>query len=88
MAGDGGLRQWQVVNEVNHLAHVPYSFFAIKYDHPSIYCIIDNFTYSVQTFLLVIHGLGHVSFGCTVIKISLFRSFFFPFPNSNLIMPS
>ena len=31
MAGDGGLRQWQVVNEVNHVGHVPDSFFAIKY---------------------------------------------------------
>ena len=36
VAGDGGLRQWQVVNEVNHVAHVPYSFFAIKYDYRSI----------------------------------------------------
>ena len=29
MAGDGGLRQWQIVNNVNHDAHVPDSFFAI-----------------------------------------------------------
>ncbi len=29
MAGDGGLRQWQIVNNVNHDAHVPNSFFAI-----------------------------------------------------------
>jgi uncharacterized protein (DUF608 family) len=28
LAGDGGLRQWQVVHNVNHLAHVPHSFFA------------------------------------------------------------
>ncbi len=29
LAGDGGLRQWQIVNNVNHDAHVPYSFFAL-----------------------------------------------------------
>ncbi len=29
LAGDGGLRQWQIVNNVNHDAHVPHSFFAI-----------------------------------------------------------
>ena len=28
LAGDGGLRQWQVTHNVNHLAHVPHSFFA------------------------------------------------------------
>lgn len=30
MAGDGGLRQWQISNRVAHDAHVPDSFFAIK----------------------------------------------------------
>jgi non-lysosomal glucosylceramidase len=29
LAGDGGLRQWQIVNNVNHNGHVPGSFFAI-----------------------------------------------------------
>ncbi|MEA3337888.1 MAG: GH116 family glycosyl-hydrolase [Chloroflexota bacterium] len=29
LAGDGGLRQWQIGNNVNHDAHVPDSFFAI-----------------------------------------------------------
>ncbi|GAB4349312.1 MAG: non-lysosomal glucosylceramidase [Candidatus Abyssubacteria bacterium] len=29
MGGDGGLRQWQIFNNVNHSAHVPYSFFAL-----------------------------------------------------------
>lgn len=29
LAGDGGLRQWQIANNVNHDAHVPHSFFAI-----------------------------------------------------------
>jgi non-lysosomal glucosylceramidase len=29
LAGDGGLRQWQIVNNVNHDAHIPDSFFAI-----------------------------------------------------------
>jgi non-lysosomal glucosylceramidase len=29
LAGDGGLRQWQIVNNVNHDAHVPNSFFAV-----------------------------------------------------------
>jgi len=29
LAGDGGLRQWQIVNNVNHDAHAPDSFFAI-----------------------------------------------------------
>jgi uncharacterized protein (DUF608 family) len=28
LAGDGGLRQWQIVHNVDHLAHVPHSFFA------------------------------------------------------------
>ncbi len=28
LAGDGGLRQWQVLHNVNHLAHVPHTFFA------------------------------------------------------------
>ncbi|XP_028403641.1 uncharacterized protein LOC114526285 [Dendronephthya gigantea] len=35
LAGDGGLREWQVVNEVCHLAHVPNSFFAIKVEDES-----------------------------------------------------
>eukprot|EP00117_Sycon_ciliatum_P030672 scpid21673/ scgid5143/ Non-lysosomal glucosylceramidase; Beta-glucocerebrosidase 2; Glucosylceramidase 2 len=30
VGGDGGLRQWQVVNEVSHNGHVPDSFWAIK----------------------------------------------------------
>ncbi len=30
LAGDGGLRQWQIVNNVNHDAHVPNSFFAVQ----------------------------------------------------------
>ena len=30
IAGDGGLRQWQVSNHICHLAHVPDSFFAIR----------------------------------------------------------
>ena len=30
LAGDGGLRQWQITNTVNHVAHVPDSFFAIR----------------------------------------------------------
>ena len=29
LCGDGGLRQWQIFNQVNHAAHVPHSFFAI-----------------------------------------------------------
>lgn len=29
LAGDGGLRQWQIMNNVNHNGHVPNSFFAI-----------------------------------------------------------
>ena len=29
LCGDGGLRQWQIFNAVNHAAHVPHSFFAI-----------------------------------------------------------
>ncbi len=29
LAGDGGLRQWQISNNVNHDAHVPHSFFAL-----------------------------------------------------------
>jgi len=29
MCGDGGLRQWQIFNNINHTAHVPFSFFAV-----------------------------------------------------------
>jgi uncharacterized protein (DUF608 family) len=29
LAGDGGLRQWQISNNVNHDAHIPDSIFAI-----------------------------------------------------------
>lgn len=29
ICGDGSLRQWQIVNEVNHLACLPHSFFSI-----------------------------------------------------------
>jgi len=32
LAGDGGLRQWQINNKVSHDAHVPDSFFAIRVD--------------------------------------------------------
>ena len=28
ICGDGSLRQWQIHNQVNHLACVPHSFFA------------------------------------------------------------
>lgn len=30
LAGDGGLRQWQISNEVNHSGIAPDSFFAVK----------------------------------------------------------
>ena len=30
LCGDGGLRQWQIFNNINHLAHVPHSFFAVR----------------------------------------------------------
>jgi non-lysosomal glucosylceramidase len=29
LCGDGSLRQWQIVNQINHLACVPHSFFAV-----------------------------------------------------------
>ncbi|MBI5116293.1 hypothetical protein HZA56_07440 [Candidatus Poribacteria bacterium] len=29
LCGDGGLRQWQIFNNVNHYAHVPLSFFGL-----------------------------------------------------------
>ena len=29
LAGDGSLRQWQIHNQINHLACVPHAFFAI-----------------------------------------------------------
>ncbi|XP_065909541.1 non-lysosomal glucosylceramidase-like [Dysidea avara] len=35
VAGDGGLRQWQVSNRISHLGHVPDSFFAIRVDSGS-----------------------------------------------------
>ncbi|HQK21530.1 MAG TPA: GH116 family glycosyl hydrolase [Candidatus Latescibacteria bacterium] len=30
LAGDGGWRQWQIMNIPNHLGHVPHSFFAVR----------------------------------------------------------
>jgi non-lysosomal glucosylceramidase len=30
LGGDGGLRQWQIVNQINHLGFVPDSFFLIR----------------------------------------------------------
>ena len=30
ICGDGGLRQWQILNNINHAAHVPLSFFAVR----------------------------------------------------------
>jgi len=34
LCGDGGLRQWQIFNNVNHLAYIPHSFFAISVRDP------------------------------------------------------
>jgi len=33
LAGDGGWRQWQIVNIPNHLGYVPHSFFAARMRH-------------------------------------------------------
>src|SRR5689334_16682386 len=30
LCGDGGLRQWQIVNQINHQGFVPDSFFALR----------------------------------------------------------
>lgn len=30
LCGDGGLRQWQIFNQINHQAHIPHSFFAVR----------------------------------------------------------
>lgn len=30
LAGDGSLRQWQIVNNVNHLGFIPKSFFFLQ----------------------------------------------------------
>ncbi len=30
ICGDGGLRQWQIFNNINHNAHVPHSFFGVR----------------------------------------------------------
>src|SRR5882724_168752 len=30
LGGDGGMRQWQIVNQVNHLGFIPDSFFALR----------------------------------------------------------
>jgi uncharacterized protein (DUF608 family) len=30
ICGDGGLRQWQILNNICHDAHVPFSFFAVR----------------------------------------------------------
>jgi len=45
LAGDGGLRQWQIVHNVNHLAHVPLSFFAFwgrPDDEPSVARVLQS----------------------------------------------
>src|SRR5581483_9105183 len=34
LGGDGGLRQWQMVNQVNHLGFLPASFFALRVTSP------------------------------------------------------
>src|SRR5437588_10343702 len=34
LCGDGALRQWQMVNQVNHLGFVPRSFFALRVSCP------------------------------------------------------
>ena len=34
LCGDGSLRQWQIFNQVNHLAYVPGSFFAVSVEDP------------------------------------------------------
>jgi uncharacterized protein (DUF608 family) len=30
LCGDGGLRQWQIFNNIHHLAHLPHTFFALR----------------------------------------------------------
>jgi uncharacterized protein (DUF608 family) len=45
LAGDGGLRQWQIGHTVDHLAHVPDSFFAIwgvREDQPSVARVLQS----------------------------------------------
>src|SRR5258708_4486289 len=34
LGGDGGLRQWQIVNQINHQGFVPDSFFALRVMYP------------------------------------------------------
>jgi non-lysosomal glucosylceramidase len=34
LCGDGSLRQWQVVNQINHIGYVPHSFFAVWTSQP------------------------------------------------------
>jgi uncharacterized protein (DUF608 family) len=34
LCGDGALRQWQIVNQINHLGFVPHSFFAVRASSP------------------------------------------------------
>ena len=34
LGGDGGLRQWQIVNQINHQGFVPHSFFALRVMYP------------------------------------------------------
>lgn len=48
IAGDGGLRQWQINNKVNHIAHVPNSFFAMKY---IIYLKYNSFNIQTLVYL-------------------------------------
>src|SRR5260221_14623668 len=34
LGGDGGLRQWQIVNQITHQGFVPDSFFALRVMYP------------------------------------------------------
>ena len=50
ICGDGGFRQWQIFNNINHVAHVPLSFFAVraarKNAKPQAKVLLTNAQYS------------------------------------------
>ena len=74
MAGDGGLRQWQITNTVNHLAHVPDSFFAIR-------CV-----YIMYTMHIIVHV--HCPFLYALLPALKLRRLKMNGPNLNFTLPN
>jgi len=55
LCGDGGLRQWQILNNVNHKAHLPHSFFGLwcctPGGEPSAWVLMSDAYYNDGNFI-------------------------------------